>query len=66
MLPVALLLLAAAAPGFRLEGAPVQGALVRGVAPAGKAMKVRVWSIRLILHFSPIPNLRPILSCSTS
>jgi murein DD-endopeptidase MepM/ murein hydrolase activator NlpD len=30
-----LLLLAADAPAFRLEGAPVQGALIRGTAPAG-------------------------------
>jgi murein DD-endopeptidase MepM/ murein hydrolase activator NlpD len=35
MLPVALLLLAAAAPAFRLEGSPAQGALIRGTAPAG-------------------------------
>jgi len=32
---LALLLLAAAAPAFRLEGSPVQGALIRGTAPAG-------------------------------
>lgn len=36
MLPALLLLLLAAdAPAFRLEGAPVQGALIRGIAPAG-------------------------------